>query len=41
MHLIYSIVKVRNHRRPVKGGPASGWLYDCGRFPNAPREVKF
>jgi hypothetical protein len=42
MHLFYSIVKVRIHRRPLKLiGPASGWLYDCGRSPGARREVKF
>ncbi len=28
MHLMYSIVKVRNHGRALD--PASGWLYDCG-----------
>ena len=27
MHLVYSIVKVRNHGR-ARMGPASGWLYD-------------
>src|ERR1700687_6083288 len=30
MHLVYSIVKVRHLAGP-RGGPASGWLYDCGR----------
>ena len=29
MHLIYSIVKVQNHRGADR--PTAGWLYDCGR----------
>jgi len=35
MHLIYSIVKVRNH---AGHSPASGWLNDCGRL-RAPRKL--
>ena len=31
MHLVYSLVKVRDHGR-ADTGPASGWLYDLRAF---------
>jgi len=38
MHLVYSIVKVRDHGR-TRRGPASGWLDDCGPA-FSPRDIK-
>jgi hypothetical protein len=38
MHLVYSIVKVRNHGR-TRGSSASGWLYDLRKL-NNPRVIE-